>query len=336
MSEQTLAAPAAAPPLHVPTARGAAMLSVASCLPPTVVTNDQVAARIGKDDEWIYTRTGIRERRHAQPGERLSDFCATAGRLALERAGITADQLDLILIGTVTADEPLPAAAPIVAQLLGAHRAGAMDLAAACTGFLSALSLGTAQIESGRARYVLAIGADFVSRVTDQTSKATAMLFADGVGAVVLGATEGEARVGPVLLRADGAGASNLFIPRETGLIEMDGHETFKHAVNRMSETTREAVAAAGLTLEEIDLFVYHQANARILRAVAERLELDESRIVDCIELTGNMSAGTVPYALDVARRDGRLRAGTRILLSAFGAGFTWGAGVATWGGADA
>jgi 3-oxoacyl-[acyl-carrier-protein] synthase-3 len=134
------------------------------------------------------------------------------------------------------------------------------------------------------------------------------------------------------LLRSDGGGADKLFAPHATRTIEMDGHETFKHAVNRMSETTRDAVAAAGLQLEEIDLFVYHQANGRILRAVAERLELDPARIVDCIERVGNMSAGTVPYALDVAREQGRLRAGARVLLSAFGAGFTWGAGVVTLG----
>jgi 3-oxoacyl-[acyl-carrier-protein] synthase-3 len=329
--EQTLAeaAPAEAEPR---TTRGAALLSVASALPEKIVTNAEIAARIGKTDEWIYTRTGIRERRHAQPHEQLSDFCAQAGRLALERAGVDPLDVDLVLLGTLTADQVCPAAAPIVADAIGAHRAGAMDVGAACTGFLSTLALGAAQVETGRARYVLAIGADFVSRITDQTSKVTAMLFADGAGAVVLGPTDGPARVGPVILRADGSHARTLYAPIDTRLIEMDGHETFKHAVNRMSETTREAVAAAGLTLEEIDLFVYHQANGRILRAVAERLELDESRIVDCIELTGNMSAGTVPYALDVARAEGRLRAGARVLLSAFGAGFTWGAGVVTLG----
>jgi 3-oxoacyl-[acyl-carrier-protein] synthase-3 len=331
-SEAGLGAPSPAVP------RGAALRSVAAVLPETVVHNDEVAARIGKSDDWIYTRTGIRERRIAREDERLSDFAAAAGRLALERAGVDGGELDLVLVATMTQDEVTPNAAPLVAHALGADRAGAIDIGAACTSFLSAVALAAAQIETGRATKVLVIGADFISRITDHDSKATAMLFADGAGAVVITPADADdadelGSIGPILLRADGSAPEILYATHEQRTLQMDGHETFKHAVNRMSEVTRDAVAAAGLTLEEIDLFAYHQANGRIVRAVGERLELPTEKVVDCIEKTGNMSAASIPFALDAARRDGRLRPGARILMSAFGAGFTWGGGVIQWGG---
>lgn len=337
MPEDVLTAPAALAP--APRARGgAAVLSVGTSLPEAVVTNATIAERIGKTDDWIYTRTGIRERRKAAPGERMTDHIAAAARIALERAGVDAAQLDLVVVGTLTPDEPMPSTAATVAHALGAQRAGAIDVNAACTAFLSALALATGQVEAGRAEHALVVGADFLSRITDHDSKATAMLFADGVGAVVVGATpEGAGRIGPLLLRCDAAEPEFLTLARDGGAtIQMDGHATFKHAVNRMAEITRESVAAAGLTLAEIDLFVYHQANGRIVKAVGERLELDEARVVDCIELTGNMSAASIPYALDVALADGRLRDGARVLLSAFGGGFTWGGGVVEWGRGDA
>lgn len=321
------AADAAARPL-----RGAALVSIGTALPPGVVTNAVVAERIGKSDEWIHARTGIRERRCAAPDERLADLAVAAARIALERAGVSAADLDLIVVGTLTADELMPNAASLVAHALGAERAGAIDVNAACTAFVSALALAAGQIESGRAEQVLVIGADFLSRITDHDSRQTAMLFADGAGAVVMSATEGAGRIGPVLLRADATEPEFLWAGHDKRVIEMDGHATFKHAVNRMVEVTREAVAAAGLTLEEIDLFAYHQANGRILKSVAERLELNEERVVDCIEQTGNMSAASVPYALDWAYADGRLRDGARVLLCAFGGGFTWGGVVVEWG----
>lgn len=316
--------------------RGAAVLSVGASLPRRSVGNAEIAARIGKTDEWIYTRTGIRERRHAEPDERLTDVAAAASRIALERAGVAAADLDLIVVGTLTPDELMPSTAALLTHALGAERAGAVDVNAACNGFLSALALAAGQVESGRADHVLVLGADFVSRITDLDSKQTAMLFADGAGAVVVGATEpGAGRVGPILLHADAAEPEFLRAARDERLIQMDGHATFKHAVNRMAEVTLEAVEAAGLALGDVDLFVYHQANGRILKAIAERLELDEARIVDCIERTGNMSAATLPYALDVAQADGRLRDGARVLLSAFGGGFTWGGGIVEWGRGD-
>lgn len=335
MPEDALLTAAAAPAAHA--LRGAAVLSVGSQLPRRSVSNDEVAARIDKSDEWIYTRTGIRERRHAEPDERLTDVAAGASRQALERAGVAAAELDLVVVGTLTADERMPNAAATLAQQLGATRAGTIEVNAACTGFLTALSVGAAQVEAGRAERVLVVGADFISRITDHDSKQTAMLFADGAGAVVLVATPaGAGRVGPVLLRHDAASPEFLYLSRAAGAtIEMDGHETFKHAVNRIAEVSQEVVAAAGLTLADVDLFVYHQANGRITSAVGERLQLAAGRVVDCIESVGNMSAASVPYALAAAHADGRLRDGARVLLAAFGGGFTWGGALIEWGRVD-
>lgn len=315
--------------------RGAAVLSVGASLPEGTVTNAEIAARIGKSDDWIYTRTGIRERRHARPDERLVDIAAAAARIALERADTTAAELDLIVVGTMTPDELMPNAAALLASALGATRAGAFDLNAACSGFISALALGAAHVESGRAERVLVVGADFISRITDHDSKQTGMLFADGAGAVVVGPSSGPGRIGPVLLRADASEPETLWAGRDERIIHMDGHATFKYAVIHMCDVTRQAIEAAGLTLEQIDVFVYHQANGRILKSIAERLALDLDKVVDCIELTGNMSAASVPHALEAARADGRLRDGARALLVAFGGGFTWGGVVIEWGRGD-
>jgi 3-oxoacyl-[acyl-carrier-protein] synthase-3 len=314
--------------------RGAAVLSVGGSLPRHSVSNDEVAARIGKSDEWIYTRTGIRARRRAQADESLTQVAAVASREALGRAGVAAAEVDLVVVATLTGDERMPNAAAMLAHELGAHGAGTVEVNAACSGFLTAFSVATAQLEAGRAEQALVVGADLLSRVTDHGSKQTAMLFADGAGAVVLAATPaGAGRIGPILLRHDASAPEFLYLSREAGgTIEMDGHATFKHAVNRIVEVTQETLAAADATLADVDLFVYHQANSRILKAVAERLELDAERVIDCIEQTGNMSAASVPYALDVARAEGRLHAGARVLLAAFGGGFTWGGALIEWG----
>ncbi|HEV7774986.1 MAG TPA: beta-ketoacyl-ACP synthase 3 [Conexibacter sp.] len=336
MSEDALLTPAAEP-AGSPELRGAAILAVGASLPARSVTNDEVATRIGKTDAWIYTRTGIRERRHAQPDERLTDVAAAASREALERAGVAAAELDLVVVGTLTPDDRMPNAAAALAHKLGAIGAGTIEVNAACTGFMTALSTGAAHVEAGRAQRVLVVGADFISRITDHDSKQTAMLFADGAGAVVLAPSDGAGRIGPILLRHDASSPEFLYLAREGGsTIEMDGHATFKHAVNRIVEVTQEVVAAADLTLADVDLFVYHQANGRILRSVAERLELDPVRVVDCIELTGNMSAASVPYALAVAYGEGRVPDGARVLFAAFGGGFTWGGAVVEWGCGDA
>jgi 3-oxoacyl-[acyl-carrier-protein] synthase-3 len=311
---------------------GAAVAAVGISLPARIVGNREISARLGVGDDWIERRTGIRERHMAGPEDRLDAHCAEASRAALQRAGVLASDLDLVLVATTTADELLPNAAPLVAHLLGADRAGAFDVGSACTGFLSALAVGSAHIEAGRARAVVVIGADFMSTITDPDDRSTAAVFADGAGAVVLVATEAGSRIGPVILGADGAGAEYIRVERVERLIHMAGHETFREAVARLSLATMQAAAAAALTLDEIDLFVYHQANSRILAAVGERLGLPGDRVVDCIGEYGNTSAATLPLALACSVRDGRLKDGDRVLLGAFGAGFTWGATVIDWG----
>ncbi len=311
---------------------GAAIASVGASLPKTVIPNAEVAARIGVSDEWIVRRTGIRSRRVAGPTERLSTHATNAAAAALRRAGLSPEQVDLVLVATTTPDDVMPNAAPLVAHALGAVRAGAFDIGAACTGFLSALAVGTGQIEAGRAQCVLVIGADLMSRILDPQDRSTAAVFADGAGAVVLQATSEASRIGPIVLGADGAGADHIKVPREEGVIRMRGHETYREAVARLSLSTVQAVRAAGIRLDDIDLFVYHQANGRILSAVGERLSLPADRVVDCIGEYGNTSAATLPLALAHVEREGRLKADQRVLLGAFGAGFTWGATVVEWG----
>ncbi|MGI8413041.1 MAG: beta-ketoacyl-ACP synthase 3 [Solirubrobacteraceae bacterium] len=319
-------------PLLAPTRVGVAVASVDVSLPETVVPNADIAARLGVSDEWIVRRTGIRARHIAGPQERLETHATRAAARALGRADIDPIDVDMVLVATTTADEVLPNAAPLVAHALGATRAAAFDIGAACTGFLSALAVGTAQIESGRARAVVVVGADFMSRITDPDDRSTAAVFADGAGAAVLVATEHPGRIGPVILGADGSGAGHILVGRSEALIRMRGHETFREAVKRLSESTVQAAKASGLALDEIDLFVYHQANGRILTAVGEQLGLAPERVVDCIGEYGNTSAATLPLALAFSERERRLQSGDRVLLSAFGAGFTWGATVIEWG----
>jgi 3-oxoacyl-[acyl-carrier-protein] synthase-3 len=301
-------------------------------LPRTVVSSAEIERRLGLAPDWIERRTGIRARRIAEPHERLEEHAAAAALDALRRARVDPLDVDLVLVATTTAHDIMPNAAPVVAGLIGATRAGGFDIGSACTGFVSALATGTAMIDSGRCSCVVVIGADLMSRVTDPTDRGTAAVFADGSGAVVLVATGEPSRIGPVVLGADSTGAETIQIRRDLGTIRMLGHETFKEAVARLSQATEQAAAAADVALDEIDLFVYHQANGRILTAVGERLQLRADRVVDCIAEFGNTSAATLPLALAHSVESGRLRDGDRVLVGAFGAGFTWGATVLEWG----
>jgi 3-oxoacyl-[acyl-carrier-protein] synthase-3 len=328
LAEATAAAPATAPGRL----RGAEIAGLGVAVPATVVTNAPIAARLGIEESWIVQRTGIHERRVAGPEERLFELAARAGERALAAAGADPAGLDLVLLATTSNDELMPGGSPRVAAAIGAKRAGAIDVNAACTGFVSALALACGQLESGRAERVLLIGADLMSRLTDPEDRGTAAVFADGAGAVVLRAAA-EGRIGPIVLGADGASADLIHTPKETAKTVMQGHETFRHAVDRMSEATVAALEAAGLAIEEVDLFVYHQANARILRSVGQRLGLPEERVVSCIERFGNTSAASIPLALEEARLAGALVPGARVLIGAFGAGFTWGATAVEWGG---
>jgi 3-oxoacyl-[acyl-carrier-protein] synthase-3 len=313
--------------------RTAGITGLGSALPPGVVSNAAVAPAMGVDSAWIERRTGIRNRRHAAPGDRLTDLAARAGAAALEAAELAPEDLDLVLVATLSADELTPNAGPQVAHLLGATSAGAIDIGAACAGFVSALALASGLVEAGRADTVLVIGAEILSRHSDPTDKRTGALFGDGAGAVVL-AAGASGCIGPAILACDGAAAPFIRAQRDTGVIEMDGHETFKLAVSSLVSSTHAAVTAAGLTLADIDLFVYHQANGRILTAVAERLDAPAERVVDVIADLGNTSAASIPLALAQAAADGRLEPGMQVLLGAVGAGFTWGAVVVEWGSA--
>ncbi len=232
-------------------ARAATILSVATELPPTRLTSAELADRLGITEEWILARTGIRERRQAADHERLTDYAARAGAGALDAAGVHAEDLDLVIVGTMTSDELTPNTAPLVAHALGARRAGAFDLGAACMAFLSGLSVGAAQIETGRAERVLLIGADFITRITNYEDRRSAPLFADAAGAVVLGAGDGgPGAIGPIVLGADGSHGHAITAAHEDRKLQMDGTEVYRHAVARMSEVTLEAVARAGLTLD--------------------------------------------------------------------------------------
>ncbi len=314
------------------TLRTASVLGLGHHLPEQVVNNLPIAERLGIDDHWIEKRTGIRSRRHAMPHERLSDLATAAGKAAVEDAGIDAAELDAVLVATTSADEITPNAAPYVATALGAGKANAMDIGAACTAFVTALSVGTSMIESGRAETVLVIGADALSRFTDFDDKRTAALFGDGAGAIVLGNQDGGG-VGPFVFGNDAELAEAIIARRDDPVLRMDGHTTFNAATAALVQSTRDAVELAGLTLDDVDLFVYHQANARITKAVAERLELPMERVADYIADIGNTSAASIPLALAFARQEDRLHPGDTVLVAAVGAGFTWGGTVLEWGG---
>jgi 3-oxoacyl-[acyl-carrier-protein] synthase III len=313
--------------------RGAAIGHAALALPATTITNAPIAERLGVDSHWIESRTGIRERRALLDDERLTDLAAEAGAVAIENCGIPADEFDLLIVATTTQDEVTPNTAPLVAGLLGMRNAAPIDVGAACTAFVSALHVTTAQLESGRARKALVIGADCIHRYLDPDDRRTAALFGDGAGAVVMTAAS-EGRMGPIVLGSESA--IDMIRIKRGGTLEMRGHETFVNAVARISEVTLEVLDRAGVTRDDVDLFVYHQANARIITAVGEKLGLPRERVVDCIASYGNTSAASIPIALAEAEADGRLRPGMRVLAGAFGAGFTWGGALMEWGLGDA
>jgi 3-oxoacyl-[acyl-carrier-protein] synthase-3 len=317
--------------------RRAAIKSVAAELPVGRITNAQLAEHFGVSEDWIMSRTGIRARSQAADDERVSDYATRVAGKALERAGVSASQVGLVIVATTTPDELQPNVAPIVADALGTPGAGAFDVGSGCTGFLSALAMVTAQIETQRIEWAVVIGADFLTRINNYEDRRIGPLFADGAGAVVVGPASpdggaGSGVIGPIVLGSDGSQAMTILVRNDERLIHMDGPEVFRHAVNRMGEVTLAALERAGLTVGDIDLFVYHQANARITRSLGERLSLPAEKVVDVIENFGNSSTATLPISLQAAIDDGRLRPGSLVLLSAFGSGFTWGAGVIRWG----
>jgi 3-oxoacyl-[acyl-carrier-protein] synthase-3 len=311
--------------------RTATVTGLAHWVPAEVVPNSELTERLGVDDAWIVKRTGVHTRRRVAPTDRLSDIATWAGRRALNDAQLDPDDVDLVIVATMTADEITPNAAPLVAHALGAERAGAFDIGAACSGFLAALRMASGQIEAGRADNILVIGAEALTRLADYDDPKTAHLWGDGAGAVVLG-TGGEGAIGPILLAADGGLGPAITCAYDDRLLKMDGHSTYQTAVKRLSEATVAAIARAELELEDIDLFVYHQANGRIIRAVGERLDLEPAKVADYVANMANTSAASIPLTLSLLREDNRLRAGQKVLVAAIGAGFTWGAGIIEWG----
>ena len=315
-------------------------------VPPKVMTNHDLAKIVDTSDEWIVPRTGIRERRIAGPKESTFTMGYAAAREALEKADILPTEVDLIICATATPEHIFPSTASLIQDALGAARAGAFDLSAGCAGFVYALSIGAQVIQGGGHQVVLVVGSETLSRITNWKDRGTCILFGDGAGAVVLRASEQRGGVLSTLMRSDGSGGDLLIVPaggsklpasaetvlRNQHTIQMDGGEVFRFAARVVDKATREVVKQAGLTLDDINLFVPHQANLRIIRAGARALEVDESRIFVNLEKYGNTSSASIPLALCEAVESGRIRPGDHIVLIGFGAGLAWAAATVQWG----
>ena len=318
----------------------ARVAGVGKYLPERIRTNSEIAQWVETSDQWIQDRTGVRERRIAADHETASTLGINAARQALDQAEIDAADLDLVIAATTSPDGMFPAIASHIQHGLGARGAGAFDVNAACVGFLSALSTGSQFIATGTYKRVLVVGSEVLSRMIDEDDRDTCVLFGDGAGAVVLEASD---RGGPLsfVLHSDGAGADKLYAPGPCGLtsdadpgryfIKMDGRHIFKFAVQAMVEATREAVASAGLTLDDIALLIPHQANLRIINATTKALGLPQERAMVNVDRYGNTSSASIPMALQEALEQGRLQDGDRLVLVAFGGGLAWGAMVLEW-----
>jgi 3-oxoacyl-[acyl-carrier-protein] synthase-3 len=315
-----------------------------SAVPERVVTNDELAEAVDTSDEWIVARTGIRERRVAGPDEALSDFCLPAAREALERAGVRAEDLDLVIVATVTPDMSFPATAAIVADQLGATKAGAYDLSAGCTGFVYAVAQAYAMLAAGVGRRALVVGADLLSKIVDWSDRATCVLFGDGAGAVVMERVDRGGFLG-FELGADGSGGMELYLaaggsrkPATSETIaagdhfaRMNGREVFKFATRVLVSSAHELLDEVGLTVEDVDVYIPHQANIRIINHAAQKLGFPDEKVVVNVDRFGNTSSGSIPLALADAQREGRLQKGKIVLMTGMGAGLTWGSGVMEW-----
>ncbi len=308
------------------------ILGTGSALPARRVSNDDLAQRVDTSDEWIVARTGIRFRHLAGDGETTASLAAAAARKALDAAGVEPASIDLIILATATPDQTFPASATKVQALLGVDDCIAFDVAAVCSGFLYALSVADAMIRGGNARRALVIGAETMSSLIDWEDRTTCVLFGDGAGAVVLEGQTGAAGILSTKLHADGRHNELLYVDggpsttRTVGHIRMKGSEVFRHAVVNLATVMTEVLADTGLTTQDIDWVVPHQANARILDATARKLGLTPEQVVVTVDQHANTSAASVPLALDTAVRDGRIQRGQLLVLEAMGGGFTWGA----------
>lgn len=322
----------------------ARIVGTGSYVPERVLTNADLERMVATSDSWIVERTGIRERRIAAPGEACSDLGTKAAERALEAAGLTAADLDLILVATCTGDSPLPSTACLIQHRLGAVRAAACDISAACCGFVYALAVGDAYVKTGL-RHILVVGAEVMSVITDWTDRSTCILFGDGAGAVVLGPADGDRGILSSHLHSDGnlwdlicvPGGGSRIPPSDKMLadrlqyMKMKGNETFKVAVKTLEESARETLSANHLSMDELDLYVPHQANVRIIKAVADRLELPMEKVVLNMDRYGNTSAASIPLALDEAVRAARVKDGSLVMIAAFGSGLTWASALIRW-----
>ena len=324
------------------------IIGTGSYMPEKILTNDDLSKIVDTSDEWITSRTGIKERRIAAETEATSDITSEAPRRAMQSAGVTPEEIDLIVVATVTPDMAFPSTACFVQKKIGASNAVCFDISAACSGFLYALQVARHFLNAGSRATALVIGAEKLSTLVNWQDRNTCVLFGDGGGAVVIRASDEENAPGPVLstvmgsdgnlvdlLKVPGGGSACPITPENVtsrpNTIHMEGREPFKHAVTRMCQASEKALETAGLTKADISLVIPHQANARIISAIADRLGLSEDKVFMNLDKYGNTSAATIPVALDEANRQGLLKRGDIILLVAFGGGFTWASSVVRW-----
>ncbi len=322
--------------------RRSVILGTGSELPSKVVTNHDLEKMVETSDEWITVRTGIKERRVLEEGKGNADMAFRAARRALKDAQMQATELDAIIMGTVTPDYPFPSSACVLEDMLGARNVFSFDVGAACSGFLNALSVADSFIRTGQISNALVVGSDALSRLLNWQDRGTCILFGDGAGAVVLGASQNGSGILSTRLRTDGSYVRTLYVPaggslkpatpetvqRNEHTITMNGKEVFKIAVRAMEEISRQALAEADVPVSQVSLVIPHQANRRIIVALAERLGIPMDRVMVNVDKYGNTSAASIPVALDEAKRQGRIKSGDIVLLNAFGAGFAWGAAV--------
>jgi 3-oxoacyl-[acyl-carrier-protein] synthase III len=313
-------------------------------VPERVVTNDELSTMMDTSDEWIVERTGIRERRIAAPEEALSDLALPAAREALEDAGVSGSDVDLVIVATVTPDMAFPATAAILAEQLGATDAAAYDLSAGCTGFMYAVAQAYGMLAGGLAQKALVVGGDVLSKILDWSDRSTSVLFGDGAGAVVLERVAEGGFLG-FELGADGSGGPQLYLPgggsrtpatadsvaERLHFVKMNGREVFKFATRVLVSSAEAVLDECGRTIEEVDVYVPHQANVRIIEYAVQKLGIPEDRVVVDVDRYGNTSSGSIPLALADAKKDGRLRAGQLVLMTGMGAGLTWGSGLIEW-----
>jgi 3-oxoacyl-[acyl-carrier-protein] synthase-3 len=323
---------------------GVSITGLGAHVPERVMTNDELSTMMDTSDEWIMERTGIRERRIAAPEEALSDLALPAAKESLEDAGVAAADLDLVIVATVTPDMAFPATGAILADQLGAENAAAYDLSAGCTGFMYAVAQAYGMLAGGLGQRALVVGGDILSRILDWSDRSTAVLFGDGVGAVVLERVAEGGFLG-FELGADGSGGQQLYLPaggsrtpataesvaERLHFVQMNGREVFKFATRVLVSSAEAVLAECGRTIDDVDVYVPHQANVRIIEYATEKLGIPEDKVVIDVDRYGNTSSGSIPLALADAKREGRLQPGRLVLMTGMGAGLTWGSGLIEW-----